>query len=262
MNRLAFSTGALYPLPSEDALAAVYRAGFPCAELMPQSFQDVTPQFAKKVQAIGIHVNSIHYPLAMFSMLYTAHPAMAQDASRFADDLAALGEQLGTTVIVVHPHYPEDDPLRHKLLELPILQNFYYLAEVCARKGITVGMENSPKGPGATAKGLTEYITQYFSDYPNVKPVVDTTEACEAYEDPIAFLRDALPQHVHLSDFADNRKHLPMGQGSIDWEAAAAVLRQSKYPGVYTLEPSYSHYLRDIDQKLKSAYEIASRIFG
>lgn len=37
MSRYSFSTGALYPLESEDALRRIKNAGFDNAELMPQA---------------------------------------------------------------------------------------------------------------------------------------------------------------------------------------------------------------------------------
>ena len=39
MSRYSFSTGALYPLESEDALRRIKNAGFDNAELMPQALQ-------------------------------------------------------------------------------------------------------------------------------------------------------------------------------------------------------------------------------
>ena len=87
MNKYAFSTAALYPLESDVALNLIKNAGFKYAELMPQAFSDVTDEFAVKAKKIGIRVGSVHYPLAMFAMLYTSHPVMSEDGRRFGRDI-------------------------------------------------------------------------------------------------------------------------------------------------------------------------------
>ncbi len=260
MKQYAFSTGALFPLHTPDALAALKKAGFNCAEVMPQAFYDVSPDFVREALKTGIHVTSIHYPLAFFSILYNAHPDMYAESKKFSNDLLTAAKALDTRVIVVHPHSIADEKY-FALLEAPIIDGMKYLAELCEKNGVTLGMENSPKGMGATPDGLLKYIELYFADCPAIKPIVDTTEACEASEDPVAFIKTVKPVHLHLSDFHDNKKHLPAGDGSIDWNGVKAALDGYGYSGIYTLEPSYRHYLDDIDAKLKKAYAFVSGHF-
>ena len=70
----------------------------------------------------------------------------------------------------------------------------------------------------------------------------------EAGGDPAAH-QDLPPCHLHLSDFVQDRKHLPPGEGEIDWPGVRDAL--GDYQGVYTVEPSYRYYLEDIPAKLK-----------
>ena len=92
---------------------------------------------------------------------------------------------------------------------------------------------------------------------PAMHPMVDTTEVCEGGEDPVRFIADLqeTPCHLHLSDFANGTKHLPVGKGSLDWKQIFSVLGKRQYQGYYTLEPSYRYYLTDIKAKLASARE-------
>lgn len=256
MNRYSFSTGALFPLESEDALQLIKNAGFDNAELMPQAISDASETATKKFEKTGIRIASIHYPLAMFGVLYTAHKTMREDGRKFSKDLLTMGRRMGTKVLVVHPHSPAI-PGYEQLLEQPIIDNIRWLADTCADYGVTLAMENSPK-TCATAEQLTAYIASYGEI--NMRPIVDTTEVCEAGGDPVEFLSKVKPCHLHLSDFAGAKKHLPAGEGAIDWAGVKAQL--ADYQGFYTLEPSYRYYLEDIEARLAKAYRFVSGLFA
>lgn len=258
MEKYAFSTAALYPLDSEESLKLISKAGFKFAELMPQCFSDLTDEFASRALNTDVKVVSIHYPLAMFSLLYTSHPGMIQDGEKFNRDLINLGHKLGTEVIVIHPHIPAD-PRHYEILEKPIIKNIIDLADMCSEKGITLAMENSPKGDGGTAKGLLDYIDS-LGKHPAIEPMVDTTEACEAFQDPSEFIRTVKPVHLHLSDYKGERKHLPAGEGDIKWKEIKDALYG--YEGYYVLEPSYRYYLENTEKKLKEAYDFISNLIG
>jgi sugar phosphate isomerase/epimerase len=142
-DQYSFSTAALFPRESADALRIVRDAGFSNAELMPQCLSDVTKASIHAFKRIGIRIASIHYPLAFFSMLYTPHVSMRNDGRNFSRNLLCLGEALGTEVLVVHPHVPTkrgyDD-----LLDAPVIENLLWLADECEKHGILMAMENSP----------------------------------------------------------------------------------------------------------------------
>jgi sugar phosphate isomerase/epimerase len=107
-NRYSFSTAALFPRESADALRLIHDAGFPNAELMPQCLSDVTADSIAAFGRVGVRVASIHYPLAFFPMLYTPHVSMREDGREFSRNLLSLGDALGTKALVVHPHVPSN----------------------------------------------------------------------------------------------------------------------------------------------------------
>lgn len=260
MNRYAFSTAALYPLASETALEYIGKAGFRYAELMPQAFSDVDDDFAERALKTGVQVSSVHYPLAMFGMLYTSHPAMAEDGRVFSRKVVRLCQRLGAGILVVHPHVPSS-PQYREILEEPVLKNLLYVADLCRENNITMAMENSPKGSGNTGQGLLGYIAS-LGPHPAIRPMVDTTEACEAFQDPVDFIKTVSPVLMHLSDHKGELKHLPAGQGGIDWNAVRDALIFTGFNGYYTLEPSYRYYLEDIENRLKDAYRFISSLIG
>lgn len=252
-QRFAFSTGALNPMDSVDALRMIKEAGFDCAELMPQAISDASEAATLAFEKTGIRLTSIHYPLVMFGVLYNPVRSMIEDGRKFSRDLLTMGKRMGTEVLVVHPHEPIRLKGYYDRLEAPIIENLRYLADLCAEFGITMAMENSPKSC-ANAPMLKDYITML--DKPAILPMIDTTEACEAGEDPLEFLRQCKPCHLHMSDFdyTGGVKHLPAGEGDLDWKTVRQILDGYGYAGMYTLEPTYRFYLDDTAAKLRSAY--------
>lgn len=254
-DRYSFSTGALYPRESEESLRLIKEAGFPNAELMPQCLSDATPASARRFSRIGLRVASIHFPLAFFPMLYTAHRTMTADGRRLTRNLLALGDLCGTRVIVVHPQVPSDKGYP-ALLEDPVRDNLLWLADECDKHGVLVAMENSPKSC-PTPEKLLAYVAKLGRL--NIRPMVDTTEVREAGGVPYEFLAAAPPCHLHISDFKGEDKHLPAGEGDTDFSAVAREL--SGYEGLYTLEPAYRYYIEDVEKKLLKGYAFLERTF-
>lgn len=258
-NRYAFSTGALYPLESEEALRLVAEAGFSHAELMPQCFWDVSEEATLRFEQTKVHVSSIHYPLAMFSMLYSAHPTMSEEGRKLSRDIVTMGKRLGTEFIVIHPTTKYESEMQ-SYIEPKVIENLRYLGDLCEEASITVAMENYPIGVGQHPDTLQQYVRDWKMKA--MKIMVDTTEVMEGGEDNIAFLSalDEAPCHLHLSDFGDKKKHLPIGKGEIPWSEVFALLKQKGFTGYYTLEPAYRHYLSDITAKLSRDFEVLSSL--
>ena len=130
--------------------------------------------------------------------------------------------------------------------------NLRWLADTCADYGYTMAMENHPRS-APTAKDLLEYIDML--DRPAIKPMVDTTEVKEADGEPAEFLRQLTPCHLHMSDFGNGQKHIPIGTGEVDWKAIVKTLKDKGYTGYYNLEPSYKYYIDDVENQLRKDYE-------
>lgn len=255
-DQFSFSTAALYPLETADALRLIGQAGFPNAELMPQCLSDASEKSTLAFEQTGVRIASIHFPLAFFPMLYTPHRSMRDDGRAWTQQLLRLGGRLGTRVLVVHPHEPNKRG-NAALLDAPVIDNLRWLADACQRHGILLAMENSPK-TCATPEQLRDYVAMLGHE--NIRPMTDTTEVCEAGGDPAAFLAALPPCHLHLSDFAGSAKHLPAGEGAIDWAAVRAAL--PAYAGLYTLEPAYRYYLDGIEAKLRAGHAFLEGVFG
>lgn len=256
-NRYSFSTGALFPLESDEALRLIGQAGFGHAELMPQAFADVSDAAALRFEKCGVHIASIHYPLAMFSMLYTAHSTMSEEGRRFSKALVTLAHRMRTEFIVIHPTN-EYAGVMKEIIEPQVLENIWYLCDIAAQHSITIAMENYPTGVGQYPDTLQAYTKAW--NIPNMKVMVDTTEVIEGGGDPVDFISrlDEAPCHLHMSDYQDGRKHLPAGQGIIPWDDLFSLLKAKGYTGYWTLEPAYRFYMVDLPAKLAQDFEFIS----
>ena len=165
----SFSTGALFPYESEDALQMIRNAGFDYAELMPQAISDASEAATRKFEKTGIRLASIHYPLVMFGVLYTAHRTMREDGRAFSRDLLTMGQRMGCRVLVVHPHNPSY-PGYEELPEKPVVDNLLWLADECGKRDILMAMENSPY-TCSTAEKLTAYVKEL--GHPNIRRLPD-----------------------------------------------------------------------------------------
>jgi len=255
MSDYSFSTAALFPLETEEALVLIKQAGFAYAEMMPQAYSDVTEKSTLKFEKTGMPVASVHFPLVMFGFLYTPHRTMMQDGRDFSRALIKMGSRLGAKILVTHPHKP-DVPGYRDILEEPILENLRWLAGQCQNAGIVMAMENSAK-TCATVEQLTGYID--ILGHENIKPMVDIDHVHEAGGDPVDFLRRVCPCHLHLSDFKQEITHLPLGEGEADWPGIRGALEG--YSGFYTVEPSKKYYLKDTAVKLRKDYEFIRSVF-
>lgn len=259
MDKYAFSTGALYTYETIDGLTHLKKAGFNNIELMPQCFSDTSLDTLSKIDKVGIHVSSIHFPLAFFSLLYNANPNMKEEFIKYADSLSVFAKKAGTSVMVIHTESPYSGRM-WEVVGSKIRDNIRYLSEKMAEAGVTLCMENHPSGVGQHPDTLDSYVESMKLE--NMKIIIDTTESLEGDVDPYVFISGLkeVPAHLHISDFRNGTKHLPIGKGEIDWKKLFALLKERGYSGYYTLEPSYRHYIDDIDTALRRDYEYISSL--
>ncbi|MCK5343853.1 MAG: sugar phosphate isomerase/epimerase [Candidatus Heimdallarchaeota archaeon] len=241
MGEISFSTGGLYPRLSFDALGLIENAGYDIAEFMPQCTYETTPAFAKEVEKLNVTVDSIHYPLVFFGILYNPYPGMVKEAKVFNNNLVNMGSEMGTRVIVIHPVGTGST------IDPAILENLLYLCDISDKAGIKIVLENHPKG-GRTAEELTEAAKMI--GHKNLELMLDVTESWECDVDPVDFVNKLDLAHLHLSDFSERGKHLPPGEGDVKWKEFFAALKRKNYSGSYVVEPIWRYYTENALEKL------------
>ncbi|MCK5201197.1 MAG: sugar phosphate isomerase/epimerase, partial [Spirochaetales bacterium] len=231
---------------SIDALRLIENAGYTIAEFMPQCTYETTPEFAKEVRKLDVTVDSIHYPLVFFGILYNPYPGMVKEAKVFNNNLINMGSEMGTRVIVIHPVGTGST------IDPAVLESLVYLCEISKTAGIKIVLENHPKG-GRTAEELT--AAAKMIGHNNLELMLDVTESWECDVDPLEFVNKLDLAHLHLSDFSERGKHLPPGEGDVKWNEFFAVLKRKDYSGSYVIEPIWRYYTEDAAEKLVKARE-------
>lgn len=126
--------------------------------------------------------------------------------------------------------------------ETHLIESLQQLSELAVRAGVRIGMEVADWFMPADRFGLIEEL-----DLPRVGITLDTGH--------ISFVEDGRPMyenfgtiggfiehfggllfHVHIHDFDGRRDHLPIGNGSIDFERLFDSLGRIGYEGAVSLE--------------------------
>jgi len=239
-----FSTAALFPRSTLQALKLIGSCGFEVAEIMPQCRWETKPGYGKELIQKGLKVKicSIHFPLVYFPVFYNPYPAMQTEAKGLIDDLVEMARTLEAQVIVIHPPQ-ESSGVKGELFYRAAVENIRYLCDRSEEAGIVVAVENSPQSLCKDPKGMEVFLKEI--DRPNVYPMLDTTEAMKAGFEPTEFLKVMDPVHLHLSDYSNSKVHLPPGEGRISWSTFLGLLDAKGYRGCLILEPAYSCFLSE-----------------
>ncbi|MBU4226905.1 sugar phosphate isomerase/epimerase [bacterium] len=259
--KISFSTAALYPRDTIEALKIIKDCGINYAELMPQDISETTTDFAKEIirKDIGIKVSSIHFPLILSSFYYNCYPKMQNTTRKIIDELIEAAELLGVEVIVSHGLPLFKDGYKEKLFYPTILENINYLANKANEKGINIAIENGPNYNTRTPFSHNNFIKGFSQK--NIGAVIDTTESCEAKQDIFDFL-DNVDKiiHLHISDFAKSKgKHLVLGEGEIDWQKFFVELEAKRFKGSMVIEPLYKYFLINPKEKIKQCLQVIKK---
>ena len=154
---------------------------------------------------------------------------------------------LGAPIMVTHPLSPnsfeEESPSERRATMRLNREFFTDLLEEAHKYGVKIALENMPGVKALT--GSTEYLAEYLdmmkSDIFGV--CLDTGHAhCSGHscaDMARAFADRLFCLHIHDNHgpnpkYAD--EHLPVGLGSIDWDAFFTALRDINYAGTINLE--------------------------
>lgn len=236
---VGISTAAFYPCYlTEDALTAIAQLGFRTVEVFLQADEEYTPRFGalldQRRRDLELRVHSLHLYATYFD-LWAPYPRMrteVRDRFRRVLDIAAT---LDAQALTWHGlRYGLDDPA----LVAAFFESAAWAGDQARDAGLTLCLENvswcylrTPDQVEAVREaGLPVAFT------------FDAFQACESGVDPAALVRamDDRLVTVHLSDYsAGGPRHLPPGQGDVDWSALVRGLQGAGYTGPLILEPAH-----------------------
>jgi sugar phosphate isomerase/epimerase len=214
VNTIGLSTAALYPTHlTEDALTAIAELGFHVAEVFLQTEQEHTIPFGielnRRRRSLGVRVHSLHLHTSYFD-LWTPYARMVQETRDRFLRLLEIAALLEARALTWHG-------LRYGVNNHRLVSAFFESATWA--------------GEQAQAVGVALCIENVSWCYLRTPAQV---QAGESSIDPTALIHamDGRLTTVHLADYAPGApRHLPPGQGILDWTAILMGLMQTHRRG-------------------------------
>lgn len=236
---VGISTAAFYPnYLTEDALTAIARLGFQVVEIFLQADEEYTPDFGavlrRRRRDLDLRVHSLHLYATYFD-LWAPYPRMAQEVRDRFRRLLEVAVMLDAEALTWHG-------LRYGLENPGLIDAFFesalWAGEQARAAGLTLCLENVSWCYLRTP----EQVRAVRHAHLPVAFTFDAFQACESDVEPAVLVRamDDRLATVHLSDYrADGPRHLPPGEGDVDWSRLLRALQAADYAGPLILEPAH-----------------------
>jgi sugar phosphate isomerase/epimerase len=238
-NEIGLSTAALYPTHlTEDALTAIAELGFRVVEVFLQAEEEYTAAFGveldRRRRDLGLRVHSMHLYASYFD-LWTPYPRQVQETRARFRRLLEIAVMVEARALTWHG-------LRYGVGDARLVAAFFESAAWAGKRaqaaGVTLCLENVSwcylRTPEQVATVCQAGLPVGFT--------FDAFQAGESGTDPAALIH-AMDSHlttVHLADYAPaGPRHLPPGEGTLDWPAILRALRAVGYGGPLILEPAH-----------------------
>lgn len=253
--RLGISTGALYPIPTEEAPDIAARAGLFDLEIMLQTPGEYSTGYmrdlAARCRAAGSRVHSVHLRQQLHSLLSPYARRAREGRTLFSRAIEGTVD-LGGKVVVWHgPTRSEmqalDDPAR-------FIDAVADRGAACAAAGLKLAIENVSWCAIASVRDVISLASSLHEFDPRAERIgfaFDPFQADEAGANPFMILSamEGRVFDVHLSDRHEDEgaeRHLPPGEGSLPWPALLRAIA-GVYSGPLMLEGAIGEDLARLD---------------
>ena len=193
-------------------------------------------ELRRKIESYGLQVFSSQPGIWPELSLASPNPGIRGEAIRQMKENIQLLHDLGGKVLGTMPGtmIGKVGPSKDQALELA-RQSISACADDAERLGITIAIENVPRGFVATADDVLQLIQMVGS--PAVRATIDVGNA-NVIEPPLDALERAKEYlaMVHLNDNDGQFEKLPVGQGTIDFGAISNKLLEIGYTRPCILE--------------------------
>lgn len=258
--KLGISSACCYPQPVEETVAAFCDAGVPAVELFLNTLSEFDPDFLRPLQErmrrVPCEVLAVHpFTAPIESLLF-----FSEYQRRFADGLELLRrfgasmQKLGAPVLVLH-----GCSLQSPAPEERVFARFAQMRDTLRADGLVLAQENVAPYRSRSLAFLQRMLEALDGD---VSFVLDIKQAVRAGEDPLLLAKTLGPHivHLHLSDHRPGQDCLPVGEGTFDFAALFAILKEQGFGGTGVLELYRENYRSKAD--LYTSYEKLRQIAG
>ncbi len=235
-SRVGISTASFFPhLLTEEAVEAAARLGFAVLELFLQAEAEYAPSFgselARRARDTGVRIHSLHLFATLFDLWSPYRRVYDESRDRYLRTLE-IANRVGATALTWHGlRYQLDNPLWVE----PFIESTLWAAQKADEAGVLLCLENV----SWCYLRRTEHVERLKALPVPIGFTFDPFHAAEAGDTPEAVAR-AMGSRMHTTHISDYRRggprHLPPGEGELDWETIAAALREIDYRGPLILE--------------------------
>lgn len=222
---IGVSTSNLYPMPTEEALECLLKAGFKTVEIFLNTESEAKPDFARKLRlcadAYGARISALHsYSSVSDCYLYfTDYERRLEDGLKRLDDIYKTARTVGARYVIMHGDRPSGP-----LSDEDSIRRYEYLYDMGQKRGVTLLLENVLKYRSA----YIDYI-KYMRDRLGEKAgfVFDLKQCVRcglSPHDVISAMSGGI-RHIHISD--NNRQFdcLIPGRGDTDYAGLIGEMR-------------------------------------
>lgn len=253
--RLGLSSGALFPMPTEDVPDAAARAGLFDLEIMLQTPGEYAASFtsdlAARCRAAGCRVHAIHLWQDLHPLLSPYARRAREGRALFQRAIDALVE-LGGKVIVWHG--PKREELRSDEDYARFIDAVADRGSACAAAGVRLALENVSWCALSSVRDVHAFATTIKEFDPRAERIgfaFDPFQADEAGANPFMILAAMQGRvfDVHLSDRLPGEghvRHLPPGEGELPWPALLRAIAGT-YSGPLMLEAAVGSDMQRLD---------------
>lgn len=216
-----------------DEAESCGKAGFDFLDLTIEGPHATTVDIAKLVpilEGYGLTITGHTDPCLPYAYpIQTVRDACLVELERCAKIFA----DLGAGIMNIHPCYFCPPAMKKDVVAFNI-EALTPIIAMAATHGLTVVFENfkAPFDRVSTFKSLLAAV-------PGLQLHLDFGHANFGQDNYEIFCRE-LGEHLHHVHFSDNRgrsdDHMPLGVGSVDWNKAVNVLKETGYDSTITLE--------------------------
>ena len=238
-NRIGISTAAFYPrYLTEDALIAAAELGFRVVEVFLQADAEYAARFGalldRRRRELALEVHSLHLYATYFD-LWSPYPRMADETRDRFRRLLEVAAMVDARALTWHGlRYGVDDAR----LVAAFFESAAWAGELARDAGVTLCIENVSWCYLRTPEHVRAIRE---ADLP-VAFTFDAFQAGESQVEPSGLVR-AMGERlatVHLSDYrSEGPRHLPPGEGALDWPVLMGALKAAGYDGPLILETAH-----------------------
>lgn len=232
MVRFGYRTGPFRGWPVEQVAAELKTIGYDCLELCLEA-PDVRPERldAARCAELRRHLDDLGIGLASASYHADREPLAERAANQ--ERAIRVTRWLGADILVLNAEKSTDQPRQWAAH----VEHLGRLCRVAEAEGVTLAIEPEPLLVIGGSLDMVEMMKAVGS--PRLRVNLDVGHAQVTDDDVAATIRQlgSAIVHLHLEDIKDRvHKHLPFGEGDIDFVAIRQALEEIGYQGPYVVD--------------------------